>query len=114
MSFLNAIIIILYNSIFVQMRWLPFTLPDDSESIDWVCGLHTVCGAGDPKVRSGVAIHVFLCNTSMKNTCFYNSDGDFLIGKTLFNTKILIGSKPSDFVNNVCTNTILFLFSSKN
>lgn len=28
-------------------------------------GLHTVCGAGDTKARSGIAIHVFTCNASM-------------------------------------------------
>lgn len=62
------------------MRWNPFDLPNKCENVDFVQGLHTVCGAGDPKVRSGVAIHIYLCNTSMKNKCFYNSDGDFLIG----------------------------------
>ena len=40
-----------------------------------------MCGAGDPKTRSGVAVHVYGCTESMKNKCFYNSDGDFLIGK---------------------------------
>ena len=52
------------------------------ESTDFVEGLATVCGAGDPKTRSGVAIHVYTCNKSMQNKCFYNSDGDFLIGKS--------------------------------
>jgi homogentisate 1,2-dioxygenase len=42
-------------------------------------GLNTICGAGDPKVRDGVAVHIYLCNISMKNKSFYNSDGDFLI-----------------------------------
>lgn len=40
-----------------------------------------MCGAGDPKSRSGVAIHVFSCNKSMGDKCFYNSDGDFLFGE---------------------------------
>ena len=43
-------------------------------------GLATVCGAGDPTVRDGVAVHIYTCNTSMGNKCFYNSDGDLLIG----------------------------------
>ena len=42
--------------------------------------MNTICGAGDPNSRSGVAIYVYLCNKSMENKCFYNSDGDFLIG----------------------------------
>jgi len=39
-----------------------------------------VCGAGHPAVRDGVAVHIYTCNTSMGNKCFYNSDGDLLIG----------------------------------
>ncbi len=38
-----------------------------------------MCGAGDPKSRSGVAVHVYTCNKSMSDKCFYNSDGDLLV-----------------------------------
>lgn len=62
-----------------QFRWNPFELPNDSENIDFVDGLSTICGAGDPKSRHGIAVHVFACNSSMVNRAFYNSDGDFLI-----------------------------------
>lgn len=62
-----------------QMRWDPFDLP--SGKVDFVDGLHTVAGAGDPLSRHGIAVHVYLCNASMENKAFYNSDGDFLIGK---------------------------------
>lgn len=67
-----------------QMRWKPFDIPSKSRSVNFVDGLHTICGAGDPKGRHGIAIHVYLCNTSMDNMAFYNSDGDFLIGKLKF------------------------------
>ena len=60
------------------MRWRPFDIPQN-EKINFVQGLHTVCGAGDPCSRHGIAIHVYLCNSSMANSAFYNSDGDFLI-----------------------------------
>ncbi|KAF2362906.1 Homogentisate 1-2-dioxygenase [Trinorchestia longiramus] len=60
-----------------QIRWRPFSLP--STQMTWVEGLHTICGAGDPKCRNGVAIHVYLCNTSMINSAFCNADGDLLI-----------------------------------
>lgn len=60
-----------------QMRWKPFDIP--SGTLDFVEGIHTVCGAGDPKSRHGIAVHVYLCNKSMDNKAFYNSDGDFLI-----------------------------------
>lgn len=70
-----------------QLRWIPFDVPakltDDTpnDGIDFVQGLHTLCGAGDSRTRHGLAVHVFLCNRSMVDTAFYNSDGDFLIGK---------------------------------
>ncbi|KFB39547.1 AGAP009609-PA-like protein [Anopheles sinensis] len=62
-----------------QMRWNPFDLPAAGAEVDFVAGLHTVCGAGDVRGRHGLAIHVYLANSSMKDTAFYNSDGDFLI-----------------------------------
>lgn len=30
-------------------------------------GLHTLCGAGDMKSNNGLAIHIFLCNSSMED-----------------------------------------------
>lgn len=62
----------------MQLRWKPFDLPN--EQVDFASGLHTVCGAGSPRERHGLAIHVYSCNTSMQDSAFYNSDGDFLIG----------------------------------
>ncbi|KAK2715700.1 homogentisate 1,2-dioxygenase-like [Artemia franciscana] len=63
-----------------QMRWKPFDLPSENDGdIDFVAGLHTLCGAGDPKLRNGLAIHIYACNTPMRDSCLYNSDGDFLI-----------------------------------
>ncbi|XP_053159240.1 homogentisate 1,2-dioxygenase isoform X1 [Hemicordylus capensis] len=75
-----------------QLRWNPFEIPTASQrKVDFVNGLHTLCGAGEPKSRRGLAIHIFSCNTSMINRCFYNSDGDFLIvpqqGKLLITTE---------------------------
>ncbi|KAI0244016.1 hypothetical protein L0F63_003706 [Massospora cicadina] len=60
-----------------QLRWRPFKIPD--EGLDFVQGLHTVCGAGDPSTREGISIHVYLSNKDMVKRAFYNSDGDFLI-----------------------------------
>ncbi|XP_016925352.3 homogentisate 1,2-dioxygenase [Drosophila suzukii] len=63
-----------------QLRWKPFDLPPkDGKTVDFVEGLHTVCGAGDPRSRHGLAVHIYSCNISMDNSAFYNSDGDFLI-----------------------------------
>lgn len=62
-----------------QFRWNPFDLPNEGAKIDFVDGLSTICGAGDPKTRNGLAIHVYTFNSSMENRAFYNSDGDLLI-----------------------------------
>ena len=66
------------------MRWKPFKLSEDSEEVDfvkvsskWICvvniskwfiqGISTVCGAGDPRCRSGCVVYVYTCNSSMKD-----------------------------------------------
>jgi len=63
-----------------QTRWKPFPLPSDDEHVDFVQGLRTVCGAGDPSLKAGLAVYVYCANASMENKSFYNSDGDMLIG----------------------------------
>ncbi|KAK9505019.1 hypothetical protein O3M35_009170 [Rhynocoris fuscipes] len=62
-----------------QMRWKPFPVPPTSLKVDWREGLFPLASAGDTSSRSGLAIHIYLCNESMKNTAMYNSDGDLLI-----------------------------------
>ena len=42
-------------------------------------GLRTVCGAGCPLARSGVAVHVYACSASMVDRCLQNADGDLLL-----------------------------------
>lgn len=43
-------------------------------------GLCTICGAGSPQERQGLAIHMFALNAPMRGRAMYNSDGDMLIG----------------------------------
>merc|ERR1712141_523275 len=62
-----------------QLRWKPFDFPKGAEKVNWIEGLKTVAGAGDPRMRNGVAIHIYTCNASMEKMAIYNSDGDFLI-----------------------------------
>jgi homogentisate 1,2-dioxygenase len=62
-----------------QFRWSPMDLPDNNEKVDFVSGLQLMCGAGDPSLKEGLSIYNYVCNTSMGNKAFYNSDGDFLI-----------------------------------
>lgn len=63
-----------------QIRWSPFDLPKQDEKINFVEGLKSLAGAGDPACRSGLAVHIYTANTDMGKSAFYNSDGDFLIG----------------------------------
>ncbi|KAG5333484.1 hypothetical protein C0989_005692, partial [Termitomyces sp. Mn162] len=62
-----------------RLAWYPFDIPKDTISVDFVDGLKTLAGNGDPTFREGLAIHMYLANTSMKNKAFCNNDGDFLI-----------------------------------
>ncbi|KAH6679070.1 homogentisate 1,2-dioxygenase [Halenospora varia] len=61
-----------------QLAWLPFEIPS-SDHVDFVAGLKTIAGSGDPTLREGIATHMYVANVSMKNEAFVNSDGDFLI-----------------------------------
>lgn len=68
-----------------QLRWKPFDVPTrQAVEVDFINGLHTICGAGDFRTRQGIAIHMYLCNASMKNKALYNADGDFLIGSYIY------------------------------
>lgn len=60
-----------------QLRWSPVAIPD--EPTTFLQGLRTIGGNGDLASHSGVGIHVFVCNTSMVDTFFYNADGEMLI-----------------------------------
>lgn len=83
------------------MRWNPFDLP--TTKTDFVDGLYTVCGSGDPRTKLGLAIHIYSCNSSMENRAISNSDGDFLIvpqmGELLITTEFgKLTVKPNEIV----------------
>ncbi|MGA7617310.1 MAG: homogentisate 1,2-dioxygenase [Thermoanaerobaculia bacterium] len=60
-----------------QLRWDPLPLPDGPA--DFLDGLFTICGNGDPAMTSGSAVHVYAANRSMQDRCFYDADGELLI-----------------------------------
>jgi len=60
-------------------RWSPLPLASDNKSVDWVDGLVTLCGAGNPGIKDGVAIHVYTCNAPMLDRAFCNADGELLV-----------------------------------
>ncbi len=60
-----------------QLRWNPLPIP--AEKTDFVDGLITLGGNGDPAFQTGLAIHIYAANTSMHDRFFYNADGEMLI-----------------------------------
>jgi homogentisate 1,2-dioxygenase len=82
-----------------QLRWDPIPIP--KVPTDFVAGLHTLAGNGDSTMHSGVAIHVYVANESMKDRFFYNADGEILIvpqmGELVFHTEFgHIALKPGE------------------
>lgn len=47
--------------------------------MDFVAGLKTLGGSGEPTLREGLAVHIYAANVSMERSAFVNGDGDFLI-----------------------------------
>src|SRR6185437_83978 len=60
-----------------QLRWDPLPIPD--EEVDFISGMVTMGGSGDPSLQTGVAIHLYAMNVSMKDRFFANADGEVLI-----------------------------------
>ena len=60
-----------------QLRWNPLPIPE--EPTDFIDGIITLGGNGDPALQIGVAVHLYAANTSMKDRFFYSADGELLI-----------------------------------
>jgi homogentisate 1,2-dioxygenase len=59
-----------------RLRWNPFPLPE--QPTDFVDGLLTLAGSGDPAAQSGLAVHLYRANRSMTERCFWNADGEMM------------------------------------
>jgi homogentisate 1,2-dioxygenase len=59
-----------------RLRWDPFPAP--SKPTDFVEGLVTLAGSGDPASQSGLAVHVYRANRSMSARYFSNADGEMM------------------------------------
>jgi homogentisate 1,2-dioxygenase len=59
------------------LRWDPLPIPSDST--DFVEGLITMAGNGDPAAQTGCGIYLYAANRSMIDRYFYNADGEMLI-----------------------------------
>jgi len=60
-----------------RLRWDPLPMPQ--KPADFIDGLFTVAGSGDPAGQSGLAAHVYRATRSMKNRCFYDADGELML-----------------------------------
>ena len=63
------------------LRWTPRPAP--APGTDFVCGLWTLGGNGDPGQRSGMAFHLYAADTSMTDRVFSDADGELLIAPEL-------------------------------
>jgi homogentisate 1,2-dioxygenase len=84
-----------------QLRWNPLPIP--SEPTDFVQGLVTMAGNGDPHAQTGAGVHMYTANRSMTQRCFYNADGELLIvpqqGRQRFVTELgVIDVEPQEIV----------------
>jgi homogentisate 1,2-dioxygenase len=59
-----------------RLRWDPQPMP--AEPTDFIAGLITIAGTGDPLAHSGIGIHIYAINRSMRGRVFSSSDGELL------------------------------------
>jgi homogentisate 1,2-dioxygenase len=59
-----------------RLRWDPLPLP--SRPTDFLDGLATLAGSGEPANQAGIAVHVYRANRAMKARYFWNADGELM------------------------------------
>ena len=60
-----------------RFRWAPWPRPCDRT--DFIDGIVTIAGNGSPAFQSGVAVHIYRTNASMRDRYLMNADGEMLI-----------------------------------
>jgi homogentisate 1,2-dioxygenase len=60
-----------------QLRWDPLPMPE--VPTDFLEGLVTIAGNGDSMMNTGVAVHLYAANRSMRDRFFYDADGELLL-----------------------------------
>lgn len=83
------------------MRWDPLAFP--AAPTDFVEGLVTMAGTGEPDAQSGCGIHLYAANRSMTDRFFYNADGELLIvpqqGRLVVHTELgVLDVQPQEIV----------------
>lgn len=61
-----------------QLRWDPLVVKG-AANLDFVDGIRSICGAGEPQMKNGVAIHFYEFGKDMERKAFYSADGALLI-----------------------------------
>ncbi|MES2610827.1 MAG: homogentisate 1,2-dioxygenase, partial [Pseudomonadota bacterium] len=84
-----------------QLRWSPLPMPE--APTDFLQGLVTMAGNGDPHAQTGAGIHVYAANRSMQGRSFYSADGELLVvpqqGRHRFVTELgVIDAEPQEIV----------------
>jgi len=62
-----------------RLRWDPLPLPREGGPADFIDGLFTMCGNGDIRTRSGIAVHGYAANKDMTDRYFVTCDGELLL-----------------------------------
>jgi homogentisate 1,2-dioxygenase len=60
-----------------RLRWNPFPLP--TKPTDFIDGLVTIAGSGEPAAQSGVAVHIYRANRSMSARYLANADAEMML-----------------------------------
>jgi homogentisate 1,2-dioxygenase len=60
-----------------RLRWDPFPIPESPT--DFLEGLLTVAGSGEPAAQAGIAVHIYRANRSMASRYFFNADGEMML-----------------------------------
>jgi homogentisate 1,2-dioxygenase len=60
-----------------RLRWDP--LPAPAQPTDFLEGLVTLAGNGDPTTGAGVSVHLYAASRSMADRVMFNADGELLI-----------------------------------
>jgi len=59
-----------------RLRWDPLPLP--GKATDFLEGLVTMAGSGEPALQTGIAVHLYRASHSMEARYFWNADGELM------------------------------------
>ena len=59
-----------------RLRWDPLPIP--ARATDFIDGLITIAGSGDPAAQTGLAVHVYRANRPMRERYFADADGELM------------------------------------